>query len=38
MDRISRQRETDDVVHGIWRSAAAQEAIQAYAERVLHRG
>jgi len=30
--------DVDDAVGGIWRSAAARQAIQEYADRVLRRG
>jgi len=37
IENIARQRGVDDAVGSIWRSPAAQQAIQAYVERVLHR-
>jgi enoyl-CoA hydratase len=38
LERISRQRGTDETVHSLWASRATQEAIRAYAGRVLRRG
>lgn len=38
LERISRQQDADDSVRDIWRSPAAQAAIRAYIERVLHQG
>jgi enoyl-CoA hydratase len=37
LDRISQDRATDEAVLGMWKSPAAQEAIQAYVRRVLRR-
>jgi enoyl-CoA hydratase len=38
MERIARQRSSDDAVRQIWRSPAARRAIGAYVERVLRHG
>ncbi len=38
LDRISRDRSTDDAVRGMWNSPAAREAIGEYVQRVLRRG
>jgi enoyl-CoA hydratase len=35
LESIARQRGSDEAVHGIWRSAEAQDAMRAYIERVL---
>ena len=38
LDRIARERVTDDVVFRMWNSQVAREVIQEYVKRVLRRG